>query len=177
MSNVARSLFSKRGSLVVGVPAVLGVAIIAAVWLNTRPEHPARGRVVANNVSGKFRVCFLTLLDDHSDDTLASATWKGIQSAVTEGRVNAQRFGVPEADIPSALPYVNGALSQRCGLVVTVGRAMAPVVRVAAEQHRDEEFLSVGAEVTRPNVTGLPETEPDALARDVRSLIIERADH
>ncbi|HEY9473899.1 MAG TPA: hypothetical protein VIS06_08615 [Mycobacteriales bacterium] len=46
MSNVARSLFSKRGSLVVGVPAVLGVAIIAAVWLNTRPEHPARGRVV-----------------------------------------------------------------------------------------------------------------------------------
>lgn len=175
MKPFTRLLFSKRGLVVVGASTVLGVAVITGVWLNTDPERPAHEPIVANNVSGKFRVCLLTGPDDASDDPLVSATWKGIQSAVAEGRVNAQRFPVPKADIPAALPYVNGAVSQRCGLVVTVGRSLAPVVRVAAGQHQDEQFLTVGAKASRPNVTGISETEPDALAETVHSVITKRA--
>jgi hypothetical protein len=152
--------------------AIAAVAVTVGIIVWPEGRRPA---IVANNVSRNYRACLMVTPGDPETNELVEATWRGLQSAAATGRVNAERFPVPSADIPVALPYLNGAISRHCGVVVAVGAALLPAVRAVAKNAKDQQFLVVNGDLAMPNVTTINESGADAVMKKTRSYALERA--
>lgn len=147
---------------------VLAAALATTLFFATRPSHQAPA---AANVSRNMRACLLTTTASATDAQTTAAVWAGLLKASATGRVNAERLPLPTNDPAAALPYFNGAVQQRCALIVSVGQTMEPAVQSAAAADQSAHFLVVGVAATaqsapRPNVSEIPQAAADAVTSD-----------
>lgn len=155
---------------------VAGAVLVAGVAWYVWPEQPDMGRPTAvDDVSGNYRACLLPVEIDRKGASLAVAAWTGLQRAASTGTINAQQFPVPATDISTATAHLNGAISQRCGVMVTVGRALMPAVRKVAAKSTRQRFLVVGTTLNLPNVDSIAESDPEVVATRINARVLELA--
>jgi basic membrane lipoprotein Med (substrate-binding protein (PBP1-ABC) superfamily) len=152
----------------IALGAVVAVLVIApiVIW-TTADDQP-----IANNVSRNFRACLLTATPDATDARTAQAVWTGLQKAASTGKVNSEHLPLTVVAPAAAQPYFNGAIAQHCGLVVSVGTAMAPAVEAAAAANPHQHFLLVGAPSTRPNIASLTVPATKDTAAEVTTYVM-----
>ncbi|MDV7219128.1 hypothetical protein [Streptomyces prunicolor] len=160
----------RRRPLLVGGGAV--TAVVVAVTLSLLLSGNDAPSPRANNVSRNFRACLLVSPTNATDAGLARAAWQGMQRAAAAGHVNAQRFPTPTIDAKAALPYINGAVQQHCGLIIAVGTGMKPATEAAATANPHQRFALVGGASSHPRIASVAATDDSkGLSAKVESLI------
>lgn len=165
--HVPAVLRSRNGRIALGALAVALVIALIVIW-ETADRQPT-----ANNVSRNFRACLLTATPDATDARTAQAVWTGLQQAASSGKVNSEHLPLTVVAPAAAQPYFNGAIAQHCGLVVSVGTAMAPAVEAAAAANPHQHFLLVGAPSTKPNIDSLPASATKDTAAEVKTFVMK----
>ncbi len=125
----------------------------------------------SRNASVNPHVCLVTRTADPLNAALITATWKALQQAARAGRANAQRIPVPSAATAVALPYVNGAVSQHCRVVIAVGAPLAAALDAAARDQQQTRFVLVGAQSTDSSVVSVTGLSGEQLTSRIASLL------
>ena len=92
--------------------------------------------------SGSFLGCMVTDTGGINDKSFNQSAWQGMQEA------QAANSGVKVKYLQSTsqsdyVPNINSFLSQKCGIVVTVGFLMADATKAAAQKNADAKFAIV----------------------------------
>ncbi|MEU6227584.1 hypothetical protein [Streptomyces sp. NPDC047042] len=151
------------------IAVAAALAVTLTVFLVTDNGTP---RPRADNVSRNFRACLLVSPAGATDAQLSRSTWQGMQEAAGTGHVNAQRFPTPTIDAKAALPYINGAVQQRCGVIIAVGSGMKPATEAAAAANPHQRFALVGAASSHPGIASITASDNSKdLPSKVKALI------
>ena len=124
---------------------VASCAIVAAATAGTS----------AHRASSTFRACMVTDGYPVDDRSFNQAAWQGIKSAQKTLGIQGQ-YVVPSSQNAFA-PTIESFISRGCGIIVTVGFAMADVTKSEAAAHSKQRFAIVDNYYTPAikNVEGL----------------------
>ncbi|WP_308014420.1 MULTISPECIES: BMP family ABC transporter substrate-binding protein [unclassified Rhodococcus (in: high G+C Gram-positive bacteria)] len=117
------------------------VAVASAFTLVTAcgsaPEDSASG----GSDSGDFTPCMVSDSGGFDDKSFNQLSYEGLQTAA--GELNVEPITVQSNSPTDYTPNLNNLVDQGCGLVVTVGFALADATKEAAEQNTDVNFAIV----------------------------------
>lgn len=133
--------------------AALAVVALAASACGSKPNDSSNASDNASGGGGDaFKACMVTDTGGIDDRSFNASAWKGMQDAEKDGKVKANN--VQSTSENDYVPNINALISQKCGIVVTVGGLMADATKTAAEQHKDQKFAIVdaGYDPPLPNV-------------------------
>jgi basic membrane protein A and related proteins len=107
--------------------------------------------------SGKFLACMVTDTGGINDGSFNQTSWKGLQDAAA-ANPNIEIRNIQS--IPPNTDYarnINTFLTQKCGIIVTVGFAMGDATKAAATKNPDQKFAIVDNSYAPviPNVNAL----------------------
>ncbi|SFF55220.1 basic membrane protein A [Actinacidiphila alni] len=153
-----------------GVAAAGVVVAVSATWIFLGTSRP-KTTVTAENVSQNLRACLVTGPTGAQDAPLVQGSWDGLQEAASHSKVNAQRFSVPDVKPDVALPYINGAVQQKCKVIITVGPSILAATESAAAANPRQRFAIVGSTSTRTGVTTVAATDGSTAKAAVSRLV------
>lgn len=150
------------------IAVVSGAVVIAAIAWFVVSQHgqPSRQQVAYTNVSRNYRVCFAST----SPET-AAAAWHATQAAAAHAAINAQQVTVPTAPASQEVPYLNGLLALKCGVIITAGADLHDAATTVAKANPHQAFINVGSVLDLPNVRDL--VDPSGITE----LVVAAANH
>ena len=148
-----------------------GLSVTVAATGITLWASGGRPDKAIDNASLNPSVCMVTRSSDPLNAGLVTATWSALQEAAERGMVNAQRIPVPSAATNTALPYLNGAVSRNCRLLIAVGAPLAPVLERAARTPRQTRFVLVGAQARDSDIVSITGLTGQQLTAKIGSLL------
>ena len=121
------------------VPALAGVSALSllAAACGAAPEESGNG----GSASGDFKPCMVSDSGGFDDRSFNQLSFEGLQKASEDAGL--EPITVQSNSPTDYTPNLNNLVDQGCGLIVTVGFALADATKQAAEQNPDVNFAIV----------------------------------
>ncbi|MGN7133669.1 BMP family lipoprotein [Rhodococcoides corynebacterioides] len=120
-------------------PALAGVSALSllAAACGAAPEENGNG----GSASGDFKPCMVSDSGGFDDRSFNQLSFEGLQKASDDAGL--EPITVQSNSPTDYTPNINNLVDQGCGLIVTVGFALADATKQAAEQNPDVNFAIV----------------------------------
>src|ERR1700677_728072 len=158
----------KRNAWAAGALAVSATVLIAACGSShssassNGTSSSASSSATSSASTTKFLGCMVTDTGGIDDRSFNASSWQGMQEAA------AADSGIKVTYLQSTtqgdyIPNINTFLSQKCGIIVTVGFLMGAATESAAKAHPSQDFAIVDCSYASECLTGTKETNIDQL--------------
>ena len=136
--------------------AVSASVVIAACGSSTSSapsgsgsSSPAAGSGSGAAAAGKTLGCMVTDTGGIDDRSFNASAWAGMQAAAKAGSSVTVKYlqSTTQADY---VPNINTFISQKCGIIVTVGFLMGDATSAAAKAHPSQKFAIVDVSYPKP---------------------------
>jgi len=115
--------------------------------------------------TGKFLGCMVTDTGGIDDRSFNASSWQGMQEAASADS-NIKVTYLQSTTQSDYIPNINTFLSQKCGIIVTVGFLMGSATETAAKAHPNQDFAIVDCSYASECLTGTKESNIDQLTFD-----------
>ena len=112
--------------------------------------------------TGKFLGCMVTDTGGINDKSFNQSAWEGMQEAASADPSISVKY-LQSTTQSDYVPNINSFLSQKCGIIVTVGFLMAAATESAAKAHPTQPFAIVDCSYASECLTGTKESNIDQL--------------
>ena len=112
--------------------------------------------------SAKFLGCMVTDTGGIDDRSFNASSWAGMQAAAAANSNVTVKY-LQSTTQSDYIPNINTFLSQKCGIIVTVGFLMGPATEAAAKAHPSQKFAIVDCSYASGCLTGTKEPNIDQL--------------
>ena len=112
--------------------------------------------------SAKFLGCMVTDTGGIDDRSFNASSWSGMQAAATADPNVTVKY-LQSTTQSDYIPNINTFLSEKCGIIVTVGFLMGPATEAAAKAHPTQKFAIVDCSYASGCLTGTKESNIDQL--------------
>ena len=112
--------------------------------------------------STKFLGCMVTDTGGIDDRSFNASSWSGMQAAATADPNVTVKY-LQSTTQSDYIPNINTFLSEKCGIIVTVGFLMGPATEAAAKAHPTQKFAIVDCSYASGCLTGTKESNIDQL--------------
>ena len=158
----------KRNAWAAAALAVSATVLIAACGSShssassNGTSSSASSSATSSASTTKFLGCMVTDTGGIDDRSFNASSWQGMQEAA------AADSGIKVTYLQSTtqgdyIPNINTFLSQKCGIIVTVGFLMGAATESAAKAHPSQDFAIVDCSYASECLTGTKETNIDQL--------------
>ena len=158
----------KRNAWAAAALAVSATVLIAACGSShssassSSTSSTASSSATSSASTTKFLGCMVTDTGGIDDRSFNASSWQGMQEAA------AADSGIKVTYLQSTtqgdyIPNINTFLSQKCGIIVTVGFLMGAATESAAKAHPSQDFAIVDCSYASECLTGTKETNIDQL--------------
>jgi basic membrane protein A len=110
----------------------------------------------------KFTGCMVTDTGGINDKSFNQSAWQGMQEAAA-ANPNVKVQYLQSQSQSNYVPNINSFLSQKCGIIVTVGYLMGAATESAAKAHPGQPFAIVDCSYASQCLTGTKESNIDQL--------------
>jgi basic membrane protein A and related proteins len=100
------------------------------------------GSTTENTPAGKFLGCMVTDTGGINDKSFNQSAWEGMQEAAKADPDVTVKY-LQSTTQSDYVPNINAFISEKCGIIVTVGFLMAQATKDAAEKNPGEKFAIV----------------------------------
>ena len=116
----------------------------------------AAGSSSSAATTGKFVGCMVTDTGGIDDRSFNASSWQGMQAATSANSSVTVKY-LQSTTQSDYVPNINTFISQKCGIIVTVGFLMGDATQAAAKAHPSQKMAIVDYNYTPPltNVTAL----------------------
>ena len=114
------------------------------------------------STTGKFLGCMVTDTGGIDDRSFNASSWQGMQEAATADS-NIKVTYLQSTTQSDYIPNINTFLTQKCGIIVTVGFLMGSATETAAKAHPNQDFAIVDCSYASECLTGTKESNIDQL--------------
>jgi basic membrane protein A len=94
------------------------------------------------STTGKFLGCMVTDTGGINDKSFNQSAWEGMQQAAAANPNITVKY-LPSTAESDYVPNINQFITDKCGIIVTVGFAMATATQTAAKAHPTQDFAIV----------------------------------
>jgi basic membrane protein A len=131
------------------VIAACGSSHNTAASGSTTSSTAAAGSTSSAATTGKFLGCMVTDTGGIDDRSFNASSWQGMQAAqAADPNINVKYLqSTTESDY---VPNINTFISQKCGIIVTVGFLMGDATQAAAKAHASQKMAIVDYNYTPP---------------------------
>ena len=112
--------------------------------------------------SAKFLGCMVTDTGGIDDRSFNASSWAGMQAAALANSNITVKY-LQSTTQSDYIPNINTFLSEKCGIIVTVGFLMGPATEAAAKAHPSQKFAIVDCSYASGCLTGTKEPNIDQL--------------
>jgi basic membrane protein A and related proteins len=112
--------------------------------------------------STKFLGCMVTDTGGIDDRSFNASSWSGMEAAATADPNVTVKY-LQSTTQSDYIPNINTFLSEKCGIIVTVGFLMGPATEAAAKAHPTQKFAIVDCSYASGCLTGTKESNIDQL--------------
>ncbi len=116
----------------------------------------------SGSASGSFLGCMVTDTGGINDKSFNQSAWQGMQEAAAANPNITVKY-LQSTTQSDYVPNINSFLSQKCGIIVTVGFLMAAATESAAKAHPTQPFAIVDCSYASECLTGTKESNIDQL--------------
>jgi basic membrane protein A len=102
----------------------------------------ASSSTASASTAGKFLGCMVTDTGGINDKSFNQSAWAGMQAAASAGSGITVKY-LPSTSESDYVPNINQFISQKCGIIVTVGFAMGAATQTAATKNPSQDFAIV----------------------------------
>ncbi len=146
--------------------AVSATLVIAACGSShssaSAPSSTASSSQTPTASAAKFLGCMVTDTGGIDDRSFNASSWQGMQEAAAADS-NIKVTYLQSTTQSDYIPNINTFLSQKCGIIVTVGFLMGAATESAAKAHPSQDFAIVDCSYASQCLTGTQETNIDQL--------------
>jgi basic membrane protein A and related proteins len=114
------------------------------------------------STTGKFLGCMVTDTGGIDDRSFNASSWQGMQEAAAADS-NIKVTYLQSTTQSDYIPNINTFLTQKCGIIVTVGFLMGSATETAAKAHPSQDFAIVDCSYASECLTGTKEANIDQL--------------
>jgi basic membrane protein A len=136
----------KRNAWATAALAVSATLLIAACGSSHSSASSSSTSSSASSTSaattGKFLGCMVTDTGGIDDRSFNASSWQGMQEAASADS-NIKVTYLQSTSQSDYIPNINTFLSQKCGIIVTVGFLMGAATETAAKAHPNQDFAIV----------------------------------
>jgi basic membrane protein A and related proteins len=122
----------------------------------------ASSSTTSASTTGKFLGCMVTDTGGIDDRSFNASSWQGMQEAAAADS-NIKVTYLQSTSQSDYIPNINTFLSQKCGIIVTVGFLMGSATETAAKAHPNQDFAIVDCSYASECLTGTKENNIDQL--------------
>jgi basic membrane protein A len=115
-----------------------------------------------SGTSAKFLGCMVTDTGGIDDRSFNASSWAGMQAAAAANPNITVKY-LQSTTQSDYIPNINTFLSEKCGVIVTVGFLMGPATEAAAKAHPSQKFAIVDCSYASDCLTGTKEPNIDQL--------------
>jgi basic membrane protein A and related proteins len=154
-----------RGSLksIVVTLSVLTMATAAAACSSSSSNTPSgSGSSSPSTTAAAFKACMVTDTGGIDDKSFNAASWAGMQAA-EKSDPNVKVTYLPSTTSADYASNISTFITQKCGIIVTVGFLMADATEAAAKANPSEKFAIVDCSYASECLTGAKEPNIDQL--------------
>jgi len=159
----------KRNAWATAALAVSATLLIAACGSSHSSASSSSTSSSASSTSaattGKFLGCMVTDTGGIDDRSFNASSWQGMQEAASADS-NIKVTYLQSTSQSDYIPNINTFLSQKCGIIVTVGFLMGSATETAAKAHPNQDFAIVDCSYASECLTGTKEANIDQLTFD-----------
>jgi basic membrane protein A and related proteins len=140
-----------RNAVALGVIALLVTACGPATKASSpSPKAPSSTPGSRASSTGSFLGCMVTDTGGIDDRSFNASSWQGMQEAraAEPGKITVKYL--QSASGSSYTPNINTFISEKCGIIVTVGLLMGNNTEAAAESHPNQKFAIVDYDYDPP---------------------------
>ncbi|HEX5540700.1 MAG TPA: BMP family ABC transporter substrate-binding protein [Micromonospora sp.] len=137
---------SLRGTRIVSVFAVGGLALSAVAACGEAPEEKAGG-----SAGKQYQACMVTDVGGVDDRSFNASAWQGLQAAEKADQNVKAKF-VASSQEADYVPNLEGYVKQDCDFILAVGGLMEKATKEAAEANAEQQFGIVDADPKVSNV-------------------------
>jgi basic membrane protein A and related proteins len=94
------------------------------------------------SAAGKFLGCMVTDTGGINDKSFNQSAWEGMQEAATANPNVTVKY-LPSTAESDYVPNINQFITEKCGIIVTVGFAMGPATQTAAAKNPTQDFAII----------------------------------
>ena len=145
--------------------AVSATLVIAACGSSTSSASSSSTSASSTGTaasSAKFLGCMVTDTGGIDDRSFNASSWSGMQAAATADPNVTVKY-LQSTTQSDYIPNINTFLSEKCGIIVTVGFLMGPATEAAAKAHPTQKFAIVDCSYASGCLTGTKESNIDQL--------------
>jgi basic membrane protein A len=143
----------RHSSLTAGVAAGAAALLIAACGSSSSTASSTTSSSASTSASastsgggtstaGKFLGCMVTDTGGINDKSFNQSAWEGMQEAAAANPDITVKY-LPSTAESDYVPNINQFITDKCGIIVTVGFAMATATQTAAKAHPTQDFAIV----------------------------------
>ncbi len=135
------------------VPAATAIAAVAllaaACGSSAKPtaSAPPSASPTSSAATAAFKACMVTDTGGIDDRSFNASSWQGVQQAVSATISGKYLQSTTQSDYT---PNINAFISQKCGIILTVGFLMGDATQAAAKAHPSQKFAIVDYNYTPP---------------------------
>jgi basic membrane protein A and related proteins len=122
----------------------------------------AASSTASGSTTGSFTGCMVTDTGGINDKSFNQSAWQGMQEAAAANPSVTVKY-LQSTTQSDYVPNINSFLSQKCGIVVTVGFLMGAATESAAKAHPTQPFAIVDCSYASECLTGTKESNIDQL--------------
>lgn len=152
--NLLKKIQTTSYPIRIATAAVVGVAAVIALAaaLGTFSATPSRRPVTYVNISRDYRVCLVSTTRNRA---ATDPIWQAVSAAKAKVALNAQQTIAPAGSTKELIPYLNGVVNLKCGLVITSGSDLHDALTAIARTTPQQKYLNIGSNTDAPNVRDL----------------------
>jgi basic membrane protein A and related proteins len=157
----------KHSALATAALAVSATLVIAACGSShsTAASSSTTSSTSSSNTgasSAKFLGCMVTDTGGIDDRSFNASSWEGMEAAASADPNITVKY-LQSTTQSDYVPNINAFLSEKCGIIVTVGFLMAAATEAAAKAHPSQKFAIVDCSYASDCLTGTHEPNIDQL--------------
>ena len=122
----------------------------------------AASSTASGSTTGSFTGCMVTDTGGINDKSFNQSAWQGMQEAAAANPSVSVKY-LQSTTQSDYVPNINSFLSQKCGIIVTVGFLMAAATESAAKAHPTQPIAIVDCSYASECLTGTKESNIDQL--------------
>jgi len=134
----------------------------AASGTSSSSTAAAGSSSTAAATTAKFLGCMVTDTGGIDDRSFNASSWQGMQAAASADSNITVKY-LQSTTQSDYIPNINTFLSEKCGIIVTVGFLMGPATEAAAKAHPSQKFAIVDCSYASGCLTGTKEPNIDQL--------------
>jgi basic membrane protein A len=139
------------------------VALLAAACGSTAKSSSSSSSSASSSsgssasAAGKFKACMVTDTGGIDDRSFNASSWEGVQEAVSADPSKISGTYLQSTSGSDYTPNINTFITQKCGIIVTVGFLMADNTQTAATKNPSQKFAIVDNAYPKviPNIDAL----------------------